>query len=179
MAAEPSQLQRELHQRKPFASPSHEAVVGLLRTADILRQRMTAVVEPHGITPQQYNVLRILRGAEPEGLPTLEVAERMIERAPGITRLLDRLEQKDLVRRTRSDSDRRQVFCRITASGLELLRHLDQPVLALHALVTARLSSADQHRLIDILDTLREPAPTAIAAGRARANPTQRKEKSP
>ena len=103
-----SSLQHELRQRRPFASPAHEAVVGLMRTADLVRRQMTALVEPHGITLQQFNVLRILRGAGDEGLPTLEVAERMIEQTPGVTRLLDRLEAKELVRRQRCPKDRRQ-----------------------------------------------------------------------
>src|SRR4029077_205344 len=86
-----SSLQHELRQRRPFTSPAHEAVVGLMRTADLVRRHMTALVEPHGITLQQFNVLRILRGAGDDGLPTLEVAERMVEQTPGVTRLLDRI----------------------------------------------------------------------------------------
>ncbi len=78
-----------------------------MRTADLARRRITTVIEPHGLTPQQFNVLRILRGAGPDGLPTLEVANRMIEQAPGITRLLDRLEAKELIKRHRCPKDRR------------------------------------------------------------------------
>jgi DNA-binding MarR family transcriptional regulator len=121
----PSALQAELRQRKPFASAAHEAVVGLMRTADLIRRHATAVVEPHGITLQQFNVLRILRGAGDTGLPTLEVAERMIEQTPGVTRLLDRLEAKELVRRQRCPIDRRQHLCWITAKGLEVLEKID------------------------------------------------------
>ena len=90
----PSALQREIRQRRPFQSAGHEAVLGLLRTADLVRRLGTALVEPYGITLQQFNVLRILRGAGGDGLPTLEVASRMIEQTPGVTRLLDRLEAK-------------------------------------------------------------------------------------
>ncbi len=82
-----SQLQREIKQRKPFQSRAQEAAIGLLRTADTVRREIASVVEPHGITLQQYNVLRILRGAGALGLPTLEIAARMVEQAPGITRL--------------------------------------------------------------------------------------------
>jgi DNA-binding MarR family transcriptional regulator len=121
----PSALQAELRQRKPFASVAHEAVVGLMRTADLIRRHATAVVEPHGITLQQFNVLRILRGAGDTGLPTLEVAERMIEQTPGVTRLLDRLEAKELVRRQRCPIDRRQHLCWITAKGLGVLEKID------------------------------------------------------
>ena len=121
----PSALQTELRQRKPFQSAAHEAVVGLLRTADLIRRHATAVIEPHGITLQQFNVLRILRGAGDTGLPTLEVAERMIEQTPGVTRLLDRLEAKELVRRQRCPRDRRQHLCWITPKGLALLENID------------------------------------------------------
>ena len=86
------------------------------------------MIEPYGITPQQYNVLRILRGAGAEGLPTLSIGERMIEQTPGVTRLVDRLERKGLVERTPCAKDRRRVFCRMTAKGLELLKELDDPV---------------------------------------------------
>ncbi len=120
-----SALQRELKQRRPFRSPAHEAALGLMRTADLIRRQAAALVEPHGITLQQYNVLRILRGAGDEGLPTLEVGERMIEQTPGVTRLLDRLEAKELVRRQRCPRDRRQHLCWITDRGLSLLEKLD------------------------------------------------------
>jgi DNA-binding MarR family transcriptional regulator len=120
-----SRLQRELKQQRPFAAPTQEAAVALMRTADLMRRALSAVVEPLDVTIQQYNVLRILRGAGERGLPTLEIAERMIEQAPGITRLIDRLEAKQLVARERCDTDRRQVFCRITGEGLELLAQLD------------------------------------------------------
>jgi DNA-binding MarR family transcriptional regulator len=126
----PSALQREIRQGRPFPSPQAEAVVGLMRTADVVKRGLARVVEPAGITLQQYNVLRILRGAGPDGLPTLDIAQRMIEQAPGITRLMDRLEAKDLVRRRRCPSDRRQVLCWITAAGERLLIALDGPMAA-------------------------------------------------
>ena len=98
----PSAVQREIRQTKPFATPDEEATVALFRTADVLRGEAERALAEHGITAQQYNVLRILRGSHPEPLPTLEIAERMIERAPGITRLLDRLEAAGLVSRKRT-----------------------------------------------------------------------------
>ena len=128
MADAGSPLRAEIKQKKPFASPADEAAVDLMRTADVVRRRLGEAIEPHGITHQQYNVLRILRGSSPEPLPTLEIATRMIEQAPGITRLLDRLEAKGLVRRERCKEDRRQVHCWITGPGLELLARLDEPV---------------------------------------------------
>src|ERR1700750_2732984 len=94
-----------------FHSREQEATLGLLRTAAAIKRSLAQVIEPHGITPQQYNVLRILRGAGAEGIPTLTIGERMIEQTPGVTRLLDRLEAKGLVARCRGEDDRRQVLC--------------------------------------------------------------------
>ena len=160
MADTESPLQREIRQTRPFRSRAHEATVALMRTADILSQAFGKVVDPAGLTAQQYNVLRILRGASEAGLPTLEIAERMIERAPGITRLLDRLEQKDLVRRERCPSDRRQVLCWPTAGALDLLARLDPAVDELENRSLAALSQADQQHLIDFLDAVRAAHPS-------------------
>ena len=142
-------------------SPPHTkaAVLGILRAADLFRRRAAALFEPYGITQQQYNVLRILRGAGPEGLCTLSIVERMLERTPGITRLIDRLEAKGWAVRVRTDDDRRQVWCRITAEGLRLLARLDRPVAELDRALVAGLSRADQERLGALLTTVhREPA---------------------
>jgi DNA-binding MarR family transcriptional regulator len=141
-------------------SPPHTkaAVLGILRAADLVRRRGAALLEPYGITVQQFNVLRILRGARPEGLCTLTIAERMVEQTPGITRLIDRLEAKRLVRRERSEEDRRQVWCRITPEGLRLLARLDQPVADLDRAAVAGLARADQERLAELLAVVhREP----------------------
>jgi len=105
---------------------------------------------------QQYNVLRILRGAGEKGLPTLDISERMIESAPGITRLIDRLETKKLVSRERCATDRRQVFCRITAIGLTLLASLDGPVLEAADTTLGILKKNELTSLIDLLDKTRE-----------------------
>jgi DNA-binding MarR family transcriptional regulator len=142
------------------ATPSHTkaAVLGIIRAADVLRRRGAALFEPYSITLQQYNVLRILRGARPDGLCTLTIASRMIEQAPGITRLIDRLEAKQLVVRVRSSEDRRQVWCRITPAGLRLLARLDEPVAALDRQAVAALPRADQMRLAELLRAIhREP----------------------
>jgi DNA-binding MarR family transcriptional regulator len=152
----PSAIERELKQTRPFRTRGQEAAVGLLRTADLLRRLLEQALEPSGVSAQQYNVLRILRGARPEPLPTLEIAERMIERTPGITRLLDRLEAKKLVRRDRCESDRRQVLCTITAAGLELLRGVDAVVNNVESLSLGRLSDAQIRQLIRLLDAVRE-----------------------
>jgi DNA-binding MarR family transcriptional regulator len=124
----------------------------------VFRRRAAALLEPYGVTLQQYNVLRILRGAQPEGLCTLTIVDRMLERTPGITRLIDRLEAKRLVVRVRSADDRRQVWCRITPDGLRLLARLDRPVAELDRGVVAGLSRADQERLGALLAVVhREP----------------------
>ncbi|HET9708268.1 MAG TPA: MarR family transcriptional regulator [Gemmatimonadales bacterium] len=141
----------------PTRPPRHKAVlIAILQSADRLRRRGEALFAPHDITLQQFNVLRILRGARPEGLCTLTIAQRMIEQTPGITRLIDRLEQKGLVRRVRSAEDRRQVWCRITPAGERLLERLDDPVDAFDRAAVRGLSPADQDRLTALLGQLQE-----------------------
>jgi DNA-binding MarR family transcriptional regulator len=152
---EMSQLQREIRQGKPFRSRGQEVVVALLRTADLVRRTVGRALEPHDITLQQYNVLRILRGAGEQGLPTLEIADRMIEQAPGVTRLLDRLEVKGLVRRQRCAQDRRQVLCWLTPAGLELVERLDEPVDSADAEAVAMLTPEEQEKLLRMLDAVR------------------------
>jgi DNA-binding MarR family transcriptional regulator len=151
-------LRREIRQSRPFRSAGHEAVVALLRTADRVRRSLSALVEAQGISAQQYNVLRILRGAGEAGLPTLDVGERMIERSPGITRLLDRLEAKGLVRRERCPADRRQVLCFIAPDGLALLARLDAPVDAADAAAVAALAPAERRELLRLLAAVRAAA---------------------
>ncbi len=146
-----------IRQTKPFRSLGHEAAIALLLAAEVVRNRVADVLARHGdLTVQQYNVLRILRGAGADGLPTLAIGERMVERAPGITRLLDRLEAKNLVRRLRSPADRRQVFCQITAAGLDMLGNLDAPIEAVDDASFAGLSKADTRILADLLERLRQ-----------------------
>ena len=148
-------LQEELRHRAPLASPAQEAVVALMRTTDVVRRHLARVVDPHGITLQQYNVLRILRGGGADGVPTLDVAARMIEQTPGITRLLDRLEAKGLVKRERCPHDRRQHLCWITAGGQALLRKLDGPMLAASDASLKGLSAHDRLAIIRLLDAVR------------------------
>jgi DNA-binding MarR family transcriptional regulator len=127
---------------------------------------VSAVVEPHGITLQQYNVLRILRGAGERGLPTLEIADRMVEQTPGITRLIDRLETKKLVVRERCKTDRRQVFCRITAGGLALLARIDVPLRDAEDLALSPLTGRQLAHLNNLLDLVRNGLHAAIASAR-------------
>lgn len=139
---------------KPDPPAAGQAVAAILRAADTVRRRMTEVLEPHGITGQQYNVLRILRGAHPEPLPTLEIGERMMERNPGVTRLLDRLEQKGLVGRERGERDRRQMRRIITPAGLELLAALDDVIRAANESVFAGMEEASIRELSRLLQPL-------------------------
>lgn len=148
-------LREEIQQTRPFRSKGQEAFLALLRTADITKRRFSELFEREGVTFQQYNVLRILRGAGDQGLPTLEIGERMIERTPGVTRIVDRLETKGWVARDRGTEDRRRVWCRITEKGLDLLARLDPPVDATDELIFADLSDDQLQVLVDLLDTLR------------------------
>jgi len=146
------------HPPKPpetFRSREQQATLGLLRTADAMKRSLAQVIEPHGITPQQYNVLRILRGAGADGLPTLSIGERMIEQTPGVTRLVDRLERKGLVARTPCPKDRRRVFCMITQKGLDLLKELDDPVNRWDVQSVAVLPPSELESLINLLDRVR------------------------
>ena len=117
----PSRLQAEIKQNKPFASLEHEAVLGLMRTAAIVDHATDEALRPYGVTTTQFNVLRILRGAGPNGLCGREIGERMITRVPDVPRLLDRLEKAEYISRERDSSDRRHVTARITAKGEALL----------------------------------------------------------
>jgi DNA-binding MarR family transcriptional regulator len=130
-------------------------VVSILRTAAVVQRQIAGVVEASGVTSQQYNVLRILRGAGDAGLPTLAIRDRMIEEAAGITRLLDKLESAGFVMRERSTPDRRQVLCRITTAGLELLARLDAPVDAAQDSALSMLDEAEQRTLATLLGAVR------------------------
>ncbi len=166
-------IQREIRQGKPFADKAAEATVALMRTADLVRRNIAAVLERSDLTTQQYNVLRILRGAGPKGLPTLDIAERMIEETPGITRLIDRLEAKQLVSRLRCQTDRRQVFCVITKEGLLLLASIDKPVLAAGDEAFASLGKRELEQLLSLLDRARQGLHSCLATQRA-ANQSSR-----
>ncbi len=155
MRSEPGGVAGEIQQSKPFPSVSAEAVVALFRTADVVHRKLESVLEPRGITVQQYNVLRILRGAGADGLPTLEIGERMVERTPGVTRLVDRLVAKELVDRVRCTEDRRVVYCRISKGGLQLIEELESPLATASRQVFSEMSKADQQSLIGLLEAVR------------------------
>lgn len=156
MKPDAATVKEAIGQNKPFRSGGHEGVVALFLAAEAVRWRFTQLFAVHGaLTPQQYNVLRILRGAGEDGLPTLEIGQRMVEHVPGITRLLERLEENDLVRRSRSGDDKRQVLCRITARGKKLLDELDAPVARLEDASFSCLTKAELTQLNSLLNRIR------------------------
>ncbi len=156
MARKTSRLQEELKQTKPFSSIYQEAALSILKTADVFRRDTARFLEPHEITPQQYNVLRILRGAGAEGIPTLAIGERLLEETPGMTRLLDRMEFKSLVRRVRCEKDRRQVLCYLTEEGARLLASLDPLVEEIDQKMAAGLTPDEAETLVELLEKIRE-----------------------
>ena len=133
---------------------ARDAVVALMRAADKVRRRATRIVEPHGITLQQYNVLRILEAAKEDGGPTLEVAARMIEETPGVTRLLDRLEAKAYIRRQRCPLDRRQHLCWLSGEGARVLESLSPLLATEHERVLERLDGGTRQQLVALLDVI-------------------------
>jgi DNA-binding MarR family transcriptional regulator len=144
-------LQSELKQRKPFGSLEHEAMVSIARTAALLEHSAAEALKPHGLTPTQFNVLRILRGAEPEGLCRNEVRDRLIARVPDATRLLDRLREMGLVVRQREGEDRRFVRTRITPAGLDRIGPLDDVTQALHRRQLGHLGERKLRQLVELL----------------------------
>jgi DNA-binding MarR family transcriptional regulator len=142
-------------QARMSRSLEQEALLTLLRSADLAKNRFSELFEDAGITFQQYNVLRILRGAGEKGLPTLEVGERMIERTPGVTRIIDRLEAKGLVERERGVKDRRRVWCKVSAEGLALLDRLDGPVSRTDVSIFEGMPHSELRLLTQTLERLR------------------------
>jgi DNA-binding MarR family transcriptional regulator len=135
--------------------PEEVAFLELCRTADILSRRVADVLKAEELSANQYNVLRILRGA-PDGLPCGEIGNRMITRDPDITRLLDRLEKRNLIVRSRESKDRRMVMARITREGLNLLARLDEPVREAHRRQLGHLGRERLRNLISLLEIARE-----------------------
>jgi DNA-binding MarR family transcriptional regulator len=149
-------LQRELKKRRPFDSPEQEATLNIARTADRFGICFSRLFRGYGLTPSQYNALRILRG-EGGPLPILEVADRMLAAVPGITGLIDRLEALGLLARERSTEDRRVVYVTITPKGVELLARIDEPEAALHKRLVGHLSPAELRELTRLLEKARKP----------------------
>jgi DNA-binding MarR family transcriptional regulator len=151
-------LAKEIRQTRPFQSTEEEAFLNLGRTWEVLQKRAADLVKEFQLTPTQYNMLRILRGAGNDGVTCSQATERMLTPDPDITRLLDRMEMLGLVRRDRSKEDRRIVIARITDQGLALVNQIDTP---LHHLLQQSFRRVGRQRLKELIDTmevLREPA---------------------
>jgi len=150
-------LRTELKQNRPFSSLAEETLLNLERTADCFRRQIQQALKPYGLTGTQYNALRILRGALPEGLACSELGERLVSSDPDITRLLSRLVRQGLVQRNRSSGDRRVVITKITTSGLDLLVRV-VPVVDRHVLKSVRhMTKTSLQTLIDLLEEARFP----------------------
>jgi DNA-binding MarR family transcriptional regulator len=147
----PTDLREQLRQQKPFDSLEQEAYLSIGRTEAELSDGFERALRPYGISPAQYNVLRILRGAGPDGLCRNEIRDRLLSRMPDVTRLLDRMEDGGLVTRVRSDADRRLVSTRLTDRGRALVDQLDQPVAEEHERQLGHLSEDQLRALIELL----------------------------
>jgi DNA-binding MarR family transcriptional regulator len=148
-------LREDIRQRKPFTSLEQEAQLNVVRTASLLVDSFEQMLKPYEITATQYNVLRILRGSEPEGLCRNELRDRMLTRMPDVTRLLDRMEDAKLVARARDSEDRRLVSTRITSKGLRLLDELDDAVSQEHMRRFHHLTKTQLKSLIELLNAVR------------------------
>ena len=146
-----TRLRDEIKQTRPFNSLEQEAMLSIERTAAVLGHSLAEALKGYGVTPTQYNALRILRGAGEEGLCRNEVRDRLVARVPDVTRLLDRLEEMGLIARERDASDRRLVTTRITREGLKLLARLDGPVAEAHERQLGHLDERSLRTLIDLL----------------------------
>ena len=149
-----NKLQNELKKKRPFESAEQEAALNILRTSDQLQNRFLRLFRQYGVTPSQYNILRILRG-EGKPMPCLEIGERMIQVVPAMTGLIDRLEKQNLVRRDRCSEDRRVIYVALTVDGEKLLAELDQPVIDLHQRLLGHLSAAELQELSRLLEKSR------------------------
>ena len=147
-------LSTELGKKGPFASLEQEAMLGIMRTSDLLENRVARLLREYGLTRSQYNVLRILRG-EGKPMPCLEVANRMIQVAPAITRVVDQLVKSEWISKSQSAEDRRVFLIELKPKARRLLKKLDQPILDLHANLLAGVSKTDQRALIKILEKIR------------------------
>ena len=151
----PNRLQDELKQSRPFGSPHEELWLNIARTSAVLDHAGAQFLKPFGITPTQYNVLRILRGAGELGLCRNEVGERLIRAVPDVTRLLDRMEEMGLITRRRGEDDRRFVTAVITAQGLALLADLDAPIIEFHRVRLGHLSDDQLRAAIEVMERIR------------------------
>jgi DNA-binding MarR family transcriptional regulator len=147
---------KELQQTKPFRHIEEEIFLNLQRAADAAMQELADVLRASGISPTQYNVLRILRGAGDAGVTCKDIAARMITRDPDITRLLDRLERRHLLTRSRAIEDRRFVAIRITDTGLALLADLDSPIEQKQIALMRHMTKDQLNLILELLERIRE-----------------------
>jgi MarR family transcriptional regulator, organic hydroperoxide resistance regulator len=152
----PKTIDQELKQTRPIRSPYERAVLGLMRTSRAIEESWLSYLKrTEGISVSQYNILRILRGAQPQAIKSSDIADRMIYRDPDVTRLVDRLSKQGLVGREEDATDRRVVLVRITDAGLALLARLDEPVERHTKSVMAGLSPRQLRELCGLLDEVR------------------------
>ena len=145
------------HKQRLSLPSEDRAFIALQKAADKLALQAEQLLKSNGLTGAQYNVLRILRGAEPQGLACSSIAERMISHDPDMTRLLDRMEKRHLITRQRQSDDRRVVKTRITSGGLESLKRLDPTIRELHQRQFAHMGAARVKTLADLLDEICAP----------------------
>jgi DNA-binding MarR family transcriptional regulator len=152
----PGRLQAEIRQTRPFALIEEEAALNIIRTAEVLQRFLAEFLRPFDLSPVQYNVLRILRGAGAAGATCSQIGERLLTRDPDITRLLDRMQARDLVERERSTEDRRVVITRISKTGLKLVDSLDEPLRSVNRRKLGMLGREALADLIAGLERVRE-----------------------
>lgn len=152
-----SLLQAELKQTRPFRLPEEEAALNVQRTAQALQRPAEGLMKEHGLSESSYNVLRILRGSYPKGLPCYEISSRMVFAVPDVTRLTDRLLKRGLVERERSTEDRRVVLTRATPAGVDLVNSLDAPMETLLKEQLGHLDAGELATLIQLLEKARTP----------------------
>ena len=165
-------LKAEIGQNMPFSSAQEEALLNLMRTSDRLSRHMQRIIKPWGVTATQYNVLRILRGAGPEGLTCSEIGNRMLTADPDITRLLRRLKGLKLIRQHRDRRDRRVVRTVIAETGLKLLEEMDPVIRQAPDELLGHMSAAEVAELTRLLEKAREHG------GSADADETRKEETS-
>jgi DNA-binding MarR family transcriptional regulator len=152
----PGRLQAEIRQTRPFALIEEEAALNIIRTAEVLQRFITEFLRPFDLSPVQYNVLRILRGAGAAGATCSQIGERLLTRDPDITRLLDRMQARALIERERSSEDRRVVITRISGTGLALVDRIDQPLRSMNKRKLGKFGREALADLIAGLERIRE-----------------------
>ena len=160
-----SSLKHEIEQQRPFSSPEEEALLNLMRTSDTLQRAIQHQTRAWGVTSTQYNVLRILRGAQPEGLTCAAIGSRMITAEPDITRLLNRLKGLKLIRQNRDRHDRRVVWTQISAAGLELLQAMDPEIQRGPIELLGHMTPSQLSELISLLELARKQSGSVTCDG--------------